>query len=203
MAFSFFFRDRQTLEHSVRLLCADRSTPGKTLIWDAGCAEGQETYTLAILLAENMGNFAFRNMHILATDIDPQNQFQKAIIEGAYLYDAIQRIPSEIRCRYFKRNAEGRHEVVPGLKNRISFLRHDVRTALPWQGGEFDMIVCKNVLLHLTDGESTHVLKRFYSLLRENGLLVFEQTWKIPRSIECFYKKADDNFAIYRKIEPR
>jgi len=200
MAFSFFFRDWQTLEHSVRLLCASRRSANRTFIWDAGCAEGQETYTLAILLAENMRNFAFRNVYILATDIDPHDQFRKKILEGAYSFEAIKRIPSDIRNKYFVRNEKGEHEVVSCLKNRISFIRHDIRTKLPWEEDKFFMIVCKNVLLHLTRKENEKVLKTFFELLKENGLLVFEQTWKPPPIILSLFEKADPNFEIYRKV---
>ena len=70
MAFTFFFRDAQTLELAIGE--ALPSLRGRLFIhvWDAGCAHGPEPYTLAMLLRERMSDYVFRNVHIHATDVD-------------------------------------------------------------------------------------------------------------------------------------
>ena len=72
MAFTYFFRDRQTLElvveHALPVLKRRRYIN----VWDAGCAMGPEPYSIAIILRENMGRFLFRNVTIYATDIQAE-----------------------------------------------------------------------------------------------------------------------------------
>ena len=70
MASTFIFRDFTPLEYAVRFLLAGASGRSRVRIWDAGCAMGPEPYTLAILLAESMGQVVFRNVQIYATDYD-------------------------------------------------------------------------------------------------------------------------------------
>ncbi|HPB55993.1 MAG TPA: CheR family methyltransferase, partial [Candidatus Aminicenantes bacterium] len=68
MAFTFFFRDNHTLEQLVKHLLPTVQGRSNIKIWDAGCAMGPEPYTLAILFAEKMGKFAFKNVRIDASD---------------------------------------------------------------------------------------------------------------------------------------
>jgi len=70
VAFTFFFRDSHMLELIVRYAARCLASRGFARVWDAGCAMGQEPYSLCILLAENMGHFAFNNLRILASDVD-------------------------------------------------------------------------------------------------------------------------------------
>jgi chemotaxis methyl-accepting protein methylase len=68
MAFTYFFRDLHTLQHITREVIPVTSGRSRVRLWDAGCAMGQEAYSLAIILAENLGPFAFKNLRISATD---------------------------------------------------------------------------------------------------------------------------------------
>ena len=75
MAFTFFMRDQPTLEHAADHLIPYASGRSKIRIWDAGCAMGQETYTIAMIFAEKMNPFGFKNLRIDATDYDQANNF--------------------------------------------------------------------------------------------------------------------------------
>jgi chemotaxis protein methyltransferase CheR len=77
MAFTYFFRDMQTLEMIRDYALPTLRTKRYINVWDAGCAMGPEPYSLAIILRENMGNMIFRNVKIYATDIDGSNLFRK------------------------------------------------------------------------------------------------------------------------------
>ena len=59
MAFTFFFRDMHTIDHMAKILIPEVSGRSRIRIWDAGCAMGPEPYTLAMILAEAMGQFSF------------------------------------------------------------------------------------------------------------------------------------------------
>lgn len=76
MAFTYFFRDLQTLNTAVRYLVPFSSGAAKVRVWDAGCAMGQEPYSLAILLAEAMNHFAYRKGDSILLDIGKQAHFE-------------------------------------------------------------------------------------------------------------------------------
>jgi len=70
MAFTFFFRDLPVLEHAVNAVLKLALGRLRIKVWDAGCALGQEPYTLAILFAEKMGDMGFNTLYLDATDYD-------------------------------------------------------------------------------------------------------------------------------------
>jgi chemotaxis protein methyltransferase CheR len=102
MAFTYFFRDMQTIELVQKYVVPEIKNRRFAKIWDAGCAHGPEPYSLAIILAENMGTFTFRKVRIIATDIDESNCFGKIISEGVYSESELKRIPKKIFNKYFK-----------------------------------------------------------------------------------------------------
>ena len=111
MAFTYFFRDLQTLElvrdHVIPALRSRRFIQ----IWDAGCAMGPEPYTLAIVLRENMGA-TFGNVRIYATDIDESGHFGEIVTNGIYPEEQVKRIPKEIFERYFRENGKPDHFII-------------------------------------------------------------------------------------------
>ena len=122
MAFTYFFRDMQTLE--LIATCALPVLKGYRHIdiWDAGCAHGPEPYSVAIVLRENMGTFMFRNVRIFATDIDASNRFEKIIEGGVYPEGEIKRIPPAFRERYFSETSRaGYYKLVDEIRASVSF----------------------------------------------------------------------------------
>jgi len=199
MAFTYFFRDVQTLE-----LACDHALPVlKTRryinIWDAGCAMGPEPYTLAIILRERMGHMYFRNVRITATDIDESNLFGKIISDGVYPREQVERIPNELFNNYFeKAEKEGYYRIVDELRRALNFSRHDLLT-LQSPGNDFGLIVCKNVLLHFNEEQRIKVIQMFYDSLMEGGFLVFEQTQTLPKSVSHLFTPVVSNAQLFQK----
>ena len=79
MAFTYFFRDLQTLELICEYALPYLKTKSYIKVWDAGCAMGPEPYTLAMLIREKVGNMYYRNVKITATDLDGSNLFEEII----------------------------------------------------------------------------------------------------------------------------
>ncbi len=100
MAFTFFFRDTHTLEQVCKYFIPYVTGFRKIKIWDAGCAMGPEPYTFAILLAERMSYFGFKNVQFDVSDIDETDTFGKIIIDGVYPYNDLKRIPEDIFKKY-------------------------------------------------------------------------------------------------------
>lgn len=199
MAFTYFFRDVQTLE-----LACDHALPVlKTRryinIWDAGCAMGPEPYTLAIILRERMGHMYFRNVRITATDIDESNLFGKIIRDGAYPREQVERIPQDLFNQYFeKAEKEGHFRIVEEIRRALRFVRHDLLT-LQSPGNDYGLIVCKNVLLHFNEEQRIKVIRMFHDSLMEGGFLVFEQTQALPPSVAHLFAPVVSNAQLFRK----
>ncbi len=200
MAFTYFFRDMQTLEmirdHAVPTLRTKRHIK----VWDAGCAMGPEPYSLAIILRENMGNMIFRNVKIHATDIDGSNLFKKIIESGEYPREQLDRIPREIFQRYFtKIEGTDNFKISDEMIRSISFSRHDLLTLKP-VARDFGLIICKNVLLHFKYEERVEVIRMFHDTLIDGGYFVSEQTQKMPAELEGRFEQVVPNAQLYRKV---
>lgn len=201
MAFTFFFRDLTPLEHAVRFLIAGASGRSRVRIWDAGCAMGQEPYTLAILLAESVGHFAFRNIQIFATDYD--EPLLKTLREGSYLRDELQRIPVPLFEKYFQRDTrDGYCRVVDLIRSCVHPQHHDLLTLSPVRDG-FSLVVCKNVLLHFQPAQRVEVIRMFHQALEPGGIFVTEHTQKMPDELSHLFEQLVSDSQVFRKREAR
>ncbi len=199
MAFTFFFRDLQTLEvirdHALPFL----STRQYIDIWDAGCAMGQEPYSLSMVLRENMGNMYFRNVRILATDIDEYSQFEKVVTGGNYPEELVQRIPEDIFARYFEAGEDkGSYTLIDEIRKSVSFMKHDLLTLKPPKKG-FGLVLCKNVLLHFNEAQRIDVLRMFHDSLVDGGYFATEQTQKLPDVVQDLFEPVVSNAQVFKK----
>lgn len=200
MAFTFFFRDLHTLEMLREHVIPPLRTRRHIHIWDAGCASGQEPYTLAMLIRENMGEMIFRNMKIHATDLDGSDLFGKIIEEGEYPGEQVKRIPEPYLERYFLQRTEGdSYQVIDEIRKRVEFSKHDLLSLRPVRT-DFSLVMCKNVLLHFTEAERIAVLRMFHGALEEGGYLVVEQTQKLPDCLEHMFTPVVPSAQIFRKV---
>ena len=199
MAFTYFFRDLQTLEAIRDQVLPDLKTKQFIDIWDAGCAMGQEPYSLSMILNESMGHMYFRNVRILATDIDESNRFEEIIAKAVYPEELILRIPEDIFNRYFNPgDAPGQYQLNEVIRKSVTFQKHDLLSLVPPKRG-FGLIVCKNVLLHFNDSQRLNVLQMFHDALAEDGYLAMEQTQKLPPEAKNLFKPILSNAQVFRK----
>jgi len=195
MAFTFFFRDRETLDIALENVMPKMTGLRFIRIWDAGCAYGPEPYTLAILLKEAMSHFTFRNVKISATDIEPQ--FGGRIREGVYTREETGRIPPEIMERHF--SPQGKDwKLSDDIIERVTFSHHDLLSLSPVAEG-LSLIVCKNVLLHLQAAEREQVISMFHGALREGGVLVMENTQEMPGPLKSRFNRISSSAQVYEK----
>jgi len=200
MAFTYFFRDMQTLEMIRDYAIPTLRTKRNIKVWDAGCAMGPEPYSLAILLRENMGNMMFRNVKIFATDIDGSNLFQKIIESGEYPRDQLDRIPKDIFYKYFSPvDGTDNYKISDEMIKSIKFSKHDLLSLKP-VSDNFELIMCKNVLLHFTYEQRIEVIKMFYDTLIDGGYFVSEQTQKMPPELEEHFRQVVPNAQVFQKV---
>ena len=201
MAFTFFFRDNTVLELIAKHVVPNLVGYSRIRIWDGGCAMGPEPYSLAITIAESMGPFAFRNIHIDATDIDEQENFGKTIEMGVYPSDQVQRIPQEILAKYFvPAEEQGYYRIIDTVRQSIHFRKHDLLSLKPIAEG-FHLIMCKNVLLHFQPKERSQVIKMFHSALATGGYFATEKTQEMPEELKHLFELISPEVHLYKKVE--
>ena len=200
MAFTFFFRDQQVLERVAEHLLPSLAGRAHPRIWDAGSAMGQEPYTLAMILAERMGHFAFNNLRIDATDVESTGQFAKMIEAAVYPRDELSRLPEGILEKYFEPNGQHDHfRVIDRIRGRVVFQQHDL-LSLKEIGQGYSLVLCKNVLLHFQAAERIEVLKMFHHALAPGGLFASELTQEMPPELAPLFERAIPDVQVFRKV---
>lgn len=157
-------------------------------------------YTLAILLAERMGTFGFRNIRIDATDIDETDQFASIVRDASYSPGEVERIPGSAKAKYFQKDADGKMRLVEQIRERVNFRKHDLLSLQP-AGTGYSLIVCKNVLLHFQPEQRAEVIRMFHAALQEGGYLVLEHTQKLPPTTESLFRQVTSNAQLFTKLD--
>jgi two-component system CheB/CheR fusion protein len=166
-----FFRDEETwtyLRESIvpQLMSANRN--GSIRIWSAGCASGEEPFSIAILLAEALGVEELgRRVKIYATDVDDE---ALADARRAEFSDrSVRSVPAEILERYFQ-PAGQRYAIMKELRRAVLFGRHNLATDAPIS--KIDMLLCRNTLMYFSVPLQTYILDGFHFALNPNGFMV-------------------------------
>jgi chemotaxis protein methyltransferase CheR len=200
MAFTFFMRDQPTLEYAADHMIRYASGRSRVRIWEAGAALGQETYTIAMIFAEKMNPFAFKNLRIDATDYDQENNFGDIITRGVYPYDELQRTPEHLFKKYFEPADEpDKFRVIPELRSRVFFQYHDLLSLKPI-GQDYCLVVCKNVLLHFQYEERVKVIKMYYDALAPGGYFACENTQKMPIELSHLFEQVVPDAQLFKKL---
>lgn len=203
MAFTYFLRDSHTLELLAKHVIPYTAGRSHVRIWDAGCAMGQEAYSLAMIFAENMGYFGFKNLRIHATDIDSCDLFGAIVTSGVYQEDELKRMPVELFVKYFRQAEKpGCYQIGESLRSRIEYRKHDL-LSMQHIGEGFSLVLCKNVLLHFQPAERVEVIKMFHKALAPGGYFATEQTQKLPAELAHLFEQATPDAQIFKKIEVR
>jgi chemotaxis protein methyltransferase CheR len=199
MAVTYFFRDFQTLELLIQRALPNLCGQESIHVWDAGCANGAEPYTLAMLLREQMTDRVFQKVRICASDVDPGCGPQ--IAAGIYAKREIERIPPSLRQRYFQAiGAPGYLQVVDDVRRAVSFAPHDLLSLQPPRN-DFSLIVCKNVLLDFDEAQRRQVFRMFHGAMLAGGLLATEHTQKMPEGIESLFEPISRFAQVYRRLD--
>jgi chemotaxis protein methyltransferase CheR len=176
---TYFFRDKGCFdalqEHifpELMRVCA--RTHRQLRIWSAGCCTGEEPYSIAILLDRLAPSIGTSNATILATDINPT--FLEKAAEGLYSEWSFRGTPAWIKERYFKRRKNGRFEILPHIRKRVTFsylnLAEETYPAISSGTDRMDVIFCRNVLMYFSPDRITKIGANFHRSLVNGGWLV-------------------------------
>ncbi|MEM8554489.1 MAG: CheR family methyltransferase, partial [Pseudomonadota bacterium] len=194
-----FFRDAEDffdLRKVIEAMGADgRKRPYR--IWVAGCATGEEAYSIAMLFAEAMGGIESVNkdmLQIFATDLD-RTALQVAR-RGTYNTAAFDDVPPDIGNRYFLQAQAHSARVVEPLRNVILFSEHNLCQDPPFL--DMDLICCRNVLIYFNSNLQSKVLARLHYALNAQGVLFLGKAESVIGSEDLFIDAATDAH-IFRK----
>lgn len=195
-----FFRDRNTysvIENKViPELVSSKKNQGKKIIriWSAGCASGEEPYSIAILfheiLKKSIGDFL---ISIYATDID-EKVLGKAK-KAEYETGAVSETDMKIINRYFNQNQN--YILKEEIKQMVRFKRHDLISDEPLV--HLDIILCRNVLIYFSRDLQVRLFNKFYEGLNRGGYLILGKTESLTGEPVRLFQPVNIEEKIYQK----
>jgi two-component system CheB/CheR fusion protein len=194
-----FFRDPPAWEYLgaqvLPKLAASKADDEPVRIWSAGCASGEEAYTLAMVVAEALGPEAVRDrVKIYATDVDEEALAQAR--QARYTASQVDGVPPELLERYFERSGDG-YVFSKELRRSVIFGRHDLIQDAPIS--RIDLLVCRNTLMYLNSETQSRVLARFSFALREGGYLMLGKAEMLLAHSDLFTSE-DLKRRVFQKV---
>ena len=182
-------------------------------VWSAGCALGEEPYSIAIVIKEilNKEDLGLK-LSIFATDID--KEALKKAVAAVYPFDGIRNVKYGLLKRYFtpvenhgkqgEDMGEECFQLVREIRDTVSFSFYDMlnpNTFAPPESifGGFDVVLCRNVLIYFKIDHRDIIFDKLYRSLNQNGYLVLGEAEILNTGYERFFRKVDANCHVYRK----
>ena len=168
-----FFRDpevfAQLFDEVLPDLLRGRDASDELRIWSAGCASGEEAYSLAMLALDAAGRMGFHgNVKVFATDLAGDALAEAS--RGSYGDAAVAAVPEGLLRRYFLRESEERVRVDATLRRHVVFARHNLLSDPPFT--RIDLAVCRNLLIYLKPVAQIKALSQLHFALKPHGVLL-------------------------------
>jgi chemotaxis protein methyltransferase CheR len=195
---SRWLRDREIwwrLGDRLLELASERDAASGLAAWSAGCASGEEPWTLRLLWdLELAGSAPGLSLRVLATDIDPALLLRAE--RACYPESSLEEIPGHWREQAFELSADGTPCLADRFRHGVTFRRWDVSDAPP--AGPFDLVLCRNLVYTYLDASAQErATRRIVSVLREGGLLVVGAHEAAPEGVDPALEPLER--AIYRR----
>ncbi len=168
-----FFRDPEIWDclrtEILPLVLDGKQTSDPIRVWCAGCATGEEAYSLVMVLAGALGSDAMtERVKIYATDID--REALAVARQGVYSAKQVESVPAPLLDAYFVEEPAGRYTFDKHLRRCLIFGRHDLIQDAPIS--HVDILTCRNTLMYFNGESQSKIMSRFYFGLAEGGVLV-------------------------------
>jgi chemotaxis protein methyltransferase CheR len=170
---TYFFRDRAPFDLLARYalpeLLQRRAKTHRVRIWSAGCSTGQEVYSLAMLFAEEADKWRGWTIDILGSDVSTQCVDRARI--GTYSQFEVQRgLGINQMIKWFEETADG-WRAAESLRRPLRFQVHNLLEPPP-HPGDFDIVLCRNVLLYLSPEKKAVAFERLAASMADDGWLM-------------------------------
>ncbi len=210
---TYFFRDRAPFDLLARYALPElhtrRAKSRRIRIWSAGCSTGQEVYSLAMLFAEDSEKWRGWTIDILGTDVSTSCVDRAR--NGSYSQFEVQRgLGINQMIKWFEESGDG-WRAVEALRKPVRFQVHNLLEPPP-HPGDFDIVLCRNVLLYLSPDKKALAFERLIAGMAEDGWLmlgagetVIGQTSKLGADIKArgLYRQTGDGSRIEKRQADR
>ena len=198
---SYFFRDEaafEALRYAVLgTLVARRAQTRRLTVWSAGCASGEEPYSVAMILTDLLGPaLSSWDARIQATDVDADTLSRAR--RGVYKAVSFQDLEADFVGRYFARN-EDTYTLQPAIRQLVTFQQHDLTTTPPLP--RYDLILCRNVLIYFARQHQERIVRHLLDHLEPGGYLTLGMAEMLPLALSSRLEAVDGRLRIYRKME--
>jgi two-component system, chemotaxis family, CheB/CheR fusion protein len=166
-----FFRDAEAWSYLQRdvipELLAGLDPADEIRVWSAGCASGEEAYSLAMVFAETLGiDDCVKRVKIYGTDVD--EEALRNARGGLYAAKSLEPLSDALKKKYFEANGT-QFAFRPDLRRRVIFGRHDITRDAPIS--RLHLLACRNTLMYFNVEAQSRIIDRFHFALRERGAL--------------------------------
>ncbi len=204
---SHFFRNSLTFEYLRKLvfpeIMAKNNAHHECLrIWSAGCANGEEPYSIAILLNELIEKEDFQlKPTIFATDID--RKVLKSAAIGSYEFKSIKNMKYGLISKYFTSDSDHYH-IIPKVKQQVKFSFYDLldkTRSVPRESifGNFDLVFCRNVLIYFETEYQIIIFNKLYNSLKPNAYLILGEAETPVDGFKHKFHRVNSCCKIYQK----
>ena len=194
-----FFRNADTFEELKKKVFPLLAKGGRVRIWSAGCADGAEPYTLA-MIASSLG-LTPAQVKITASDYNPESL--EIAKKGMYPKQYDRELPNQYKKYLTFNEKESLYEINPQLKNYIDYKVHNLITDDLRVIGEnsHNLILCRNVLIYFTKEQQELIYEKFYRALKLEGFFVVGRSEIILGNYRTKFTLFDSNHRISRKMD--
>ena len=192
-----FFRDTDAFQALHRAMEHIIPKHGNDIrVWVAGCATGEEAYSIAIALSEYLGNRINRyKVQIFGTDL--YDHVLSIARQARYPKTAVVGIEEHLLDKYFVQK-DGNYQLTQNIRNMVLFAKHDLIRDPPFS--HLNLVSCRNVMIYFKQNLQKNVLESFHYALEPNGILFLGKSETIGNN-ERLYTTIDRKARIYRKRE--
>ncbi|MBP2291337.1 CheR family methyltransferase [Azospirillum rugosum] len=199
---TYFFREKYQLDCLVNSALDEvvraRRPGSRVRIWSAGCATGEEPYSIAIMLLEYWKRVDEFEIELYASDID--SRVLARAREGIYEERALHAVPQELVAKYFTQLDSRRWQIMEELRESIDFSLVNIADPKQVAGFQsFDVIFCRNLLIYFDDLGRRQAAAMFYEALSPCGFIALGHSESMSRMSSLFVPRRFPDAILYQK----
>jgi chemotaxis protein methyltransferase CheR len=203
---TYFLREKKSFDfleqiYLPALILKRMGSDRRLRIWCAGCATGEEAYSIAIVLLQSIPDIQKWDIKILATDIN--EKFLEKAKKGIYTKWSFRNNPPEFIHKYFILGDDKTFQILPAIKKMVTFAHHNLiknnNPAAHDSSATHDIIFCRNVFIYFSPENTKLITTRFYQSLTNGGILLVSPVEMSGFINPEFNKITYAGFTIYQK----
>ncbi|MBF7073354.1 PAS domain-containing protein [Glaciecola sp. MH2013] len=196
-----FFRDDKAFENirniAIPNIVKHSQQNSLIRIWVAACSSGEEAYSIAIMVEEELRKQALiREVKVFATDVNPAAINEASA--GVYTAEIENDVAPYILKTYFSDAVGGGYQVNQSIRNKVVFATHNVITDPPFSN--IDLVTCRNVLIYFQNEAQKRVLSSLYFALKARGYLFLGSSENLGE-LDSHFKVVEERSKIYQKVD--